>query len=177
MQQEPTWQRQLLIGIAALVTVALILGGLFAIFAVKAADYLGVGNDATGSQTPAPVLPTTGSATASAPPTSPTSSAPTTTTKTSPRPVKSIVLRASPRSAGSFERVNLTGTYAGKDGVLLQVQRSVGGAPWADFPTDITVRAGRFATYIKTAMLGANKFRMLDKSNGRSSNVVTVTIG
>ncbi len=78
----------------------------------------------------------------------------------------------------SFERINLTGTYAGHDGSTLQVQRSLGTGPWADFPaTPTTVSSGTFATYIQTSMLGANHIRMVDTVTGAMSNVVTVTIG
>lgn len=39
---------------------------------------------------------------------------------------------------------NITGSYAGMDAVTLKVQRKEGGSR-ADFPTQVTVRAGTFA--------------------------------
>jgi len=77
----------------------------------------------------------------------------------------------------SFGRINLVGTYPGNDGASLQVQRSLGDGPWADFPVNTTVSNGAFATYIQTSMLGINHIRVIDKATGRTSNAVTVKIG
>lgn len=179
MDQEPSWQRQLVIGLSALLAIGVLIGGIFAVIAVKAADYAGIGED-RGTSSPAPILPTTGDRTSTAPPTT-TATEPTTPPKptkpTKRKPQHPITLTASPPSVGSFERVNLSGRYPGHDGARLQVQRSLGSGPWADFPIDTSVSDGGYATYIQTSMLGVNHFRMLDKTTGAMSNVATVTIG
>lgn len=173
MDEEPTWQRQLLIGLVVLLAIGVLIGGIVAVIAVKAADYAGLGNN-SGNSSPQPILPTTGGATRTI--------APPSTTNTPPpppptKPTNRFTLLASPKTAGSYEKVNLTGQYSGPEGSTLQVQRSIGSGPWADFPTTTTVHGGTFATYIKTGMTGVNHFRMLDKTTGTMSNVVDVTIG
>lgn len=178
MDEEPSWQRQLLIGLAVLLTIGVLIGGIVAVIAVKAADYAGLGNNG-GSSSPQPLLPTTGDATKTTGSTGtpPTTSNPPPPPKTTKKPPRSFVLNASPRSAGSYAKVNLTGQYNGAEGSTLQVQRSVGTGPWSDFPTTTTVHGGTFATYIETGMTGVNHFRMLDKATGEMSNAVAVTIG
>lgn len=177
MDQEPSWQRQLLIGLFVLLTIGVLIGGIMAFIAVRAADYVGLGDGVgTSTASPEPILPTTGDATHTvAPPiTAPTTTNPPTHRK--PRPA--ISLSVSPKSVSSFERINLTGTYPGHDGSKLQVQRSLGDGPWADFPaTPTTVTNGTYATYIQTSMLGDNHIRMVDTTTGEMSNIVTVTIG
>ncbi len=174
--QEPSWQRQLVIGLSVLVAIGIMIGGIVAVGALTAADFAGVGSTSSSTHsTPEPILPTTGSGASQAPPPSTASTTPASSTP--PPAEKAITLSASPKTAGSYQQVNLTGRYPGNDGATLQVQRSVGSGPWADFPTDTRVSAGKFATYIKTGRVGANHFRMLDKATGKTSNVVTVTIG
>lgn len=175
MDDEPSWQRQLVVGLSALLAIGLLIGGVLAIIAVRAADYVGIGQGSSNSS-PAPILPTTGAATSPTPTTRRPSTPPATTSKPPPA-AHAIALDASPRRAGSFERVNLTGRYPGHDGTTLQVQRSVGTGAWSDFPTTTTVSNGAFATYVQTAMVGVNHFRMKDEASGKTSNPVTVTIG
>jgi hypothetical protein len=162
------------IGLAGLLVIGALVGSIIAVVAVKAADYVGVG-DKAGTTGPEPVLPSTGSITQHPSTKPPTTSSPS----TSRRPPRQhlIHLTASPPTAGTYERVNLTGSYSGHDGATLQVQRSVGDGAWSDFPTTTHVSGGRFATYIETGMVGVNHFRMLDKATGKMSNVATVTIG
>ncbi len=176
MDNEPSWQRQLAIGLSALLAVGILIGGIIAVIAVRAADYVGIGG-ASSSSSPDLILPTTGDATRhTAPPTRPSSPSPATTSK--PPPAQhAIRLVASPRSVGSFGRINLTGGYPGHDGTTLQVQRSLGHGSFSDFPTTTTVHTGSFATYVQTSMTGVNHFRMLDSSTGKTSNAVTVTVG
>jgi len=186
MDEDTSWQKQLLVATGMLVVVGLLVGGVIAVVALKAADVAGVGRPRVQStepppglsrSTPPPTKTTTNSpATLAAPTTSaPTTSAPTTTT-TQPRPQRAIRLLASPQQAGTYERVDLSGVYRGAaDGTTLQVQRDEGSG-WADFPTSATVSAGTFATYIVTGVTGLNRFRMLDTVTGRASNVVKVFI-
>lgn len=177
MDQEPSWQRQLLIGLSVLLGIGLLIGGIVAVIAVKAIDYVGLGGgDSTSTSSPAPILPTTGDATHTVPP----PRTPASTTRTTHRPPHvqhAITLSVSPKTVASFERINLTGSYPGNDGAALQVQRSLGNGPWTDFPVDTSVSNGTYATYIQTSMVGINHIRMIDKATGKTSNVVTVKIG
>jgi hypothetical protein len=165
-----------MIGLGVLLVVGALVGSIVAVVAVKAADYVGVG-DKAGTTSPAPVLPTTGSITQSpTSPQGPTRSSPPSSSKPPP-PHHGITLHVSPKQAGSYDKVTLTGTYPGHDGATLQVQRSVGNGAWSDFPTTTHVTGGTFDTYIQTGMVGLNRLRMVDTANGAMSNVATVTIG
>ena len=181
MDDESDWRKQLLLGLGVLVVVALLIGGIVGVIAVKAADVAGIGqkpSPETGvvipSRTPTTSpsqsgTPTTGSETA---PTAPTQ--PTPTKHRKPKP-KGIELNASPSQAGTYQRVNLTGSYQAPPGTSLQVQRQEGGN-WVDFPTSASVNGGQFSTYIETGHTGPNRFRVVDSSSGKSSNVVVVQI-
>jgi hypothetical protein len=173
--QEPSWQRQLAVGFGVLIAIGVLIGAIVAVVAVKAADYAGLGDPSTGRSSPEPILPSTGQVTETPPTKTPHSHPPTSSAP--PQHQHAIRLTASPPSVGTYQKVNLTGTYPGHDGTTLQVQRSLGNGPWSDFPTTTHVSGGRFATYIETGMVGVNHFRMLDKSTGKTSNVATVTIG
>jgi hypothetical protein len=87
-----------------------------------------------------------------------------------------LELDVSPLTARPMERVNLTGTYEGADGVSLEVQRFEDGG-WADFGVAADVRAGTFATYVMTGRVGEQRFRVFDPETRRASNAVVVTIG
>jgi hypothetical protein len=86
-----------------------------------------------------------------------------------------IQLSVSPVLARPMERVNLTGTYPGRDSVGLKVQRFEDGQ-WSDFGVSATVRVGTFETYVMTGRSGENRFRMFDPETDKGSNVVLVTI-
>lgn len=172
VDDEPSWKRQLLVGLGALLAIAVLVGGILGVIALRAADYVGIG-DTSSTSRPGPIFPTTDDPSSIATTTPPSTQPPT----SKPPPQHLIDLAASPKSVGSFERINLTGSYPSGDGASLQVQRSVGAGAWSDFPTHTTVRNGAFATYVQTAMTGLNHFRMLDAATGKTSNTVTVTIG
>jgi hypothetical protein len=187
MDERSPVRTQLLVGLGVLLAVALLIGGIVGVVAIKAADVAGLGEtDPTGTGNDGPPLgvgtnsrpPDPTSAPTTAAPTTPTPtqapSTPTETTKTRKPPGNPIRLTASPDQAGTYERVNLTGTYPRGEGSTLQVQRQEGGA-WVDFPTGATVRDGTFSTYIETGHTGPNRFRVIDE-NGRTSNVVVVQI-
>ena len=178
MEQEPSWQRQLLVGLSMLLVIAVLLGGILAVIAVKAADYVGLGNGAgLSTSSPGPILPTTGDATHTPAPS--TNTPPSTTTTPKPHKTRSgLTLTASPKSVASFGRINLTGSYPGHDGAAVQVQRALKNGPWQDFPVSpTTVSGGSYATYVQTSMVGINHFRMVDVVTGKASNIVTVRIG
>jgi hypothetical protein len=178
VEKEPSWQRTLLIGLSVLLVIGVLVGGIFAVIAVKTADYVGLGEGSDGTTSPAPILPTTGDATHTAKP--PRTPPTTTTTRRTHRPPPAqhgLTLSASPKSVPSYGKINLSGVYAGHDGATLQVQRAVGTGAWSDFPTTTAVTDGAYATYIQTSMVGVNHIRMLDKATGTMSNVVTVRVG
>jgi hypothetical protein len=86
-----------------------------------------------------------------------------------------IQLTANPPAAGTYERINLVGSYSGPGSPTLQVQRLEGGQ-WVDFPTTATVSSGQFSTYIETGHTGVNRIRVLDPATGQSSNIVSIHI-
>jgi hypothetical protein len=176
VDHEPSWQRQLLVGLSVLLVIGLLIGGILAIIAVKAADYVGLGDGAgLSTSNTGPIMPTTGDPTHTVSPPTPT---PPSTTHHTHKPRSGLTLTASPTHVSSFDRINLTGHYPGHDGAALQVQRSLGDGPWEDFPVNpTTVSEGTYATYIQTSMVGKNHIRMVDTATGKMSNVVTVTIG
>lgn len=86
-----------------------------------------------------------------------------------------LVLTISPTSVRSGQAFNISGTYAGRDGVQLQLQRLENGI-WADYPNDITVTMGTYSTTAASTMAGTNSFRVYDQTANRWSNVVSVLV-
>lgn len=102
---------------------------------------------------------------------------PTLSPSSSAPPSKGIQLHASPAQVAPMERINLTGTWPGKDNVTLAVQRLEDGQ-WSDFAgVSATVRVGTFETWVQTGREGVQQFRMYDPGTDTASNVVRVTIG
>ncbi|KAA1421606.1 hypothetical protein F0U44_04835 [Nocardioides humilatus] len=89
---------------------------------------------------------------------------------------KAITLQAGQTAVGNFQRIDLSGVYPGGEGAILQVQRFESGA-WADFDATIPVSNETFSTYVQSALVGVNKFRVIDNASGDASNPVTVTVG
>ncbi|MGH3385336.1 MAG: hypothetical protein ACRDO1_12200 [Nocardioidaceae bacterium] len=96
----------------------------------------------------------------------------------STRPAKKakprIVLEASSAAASTMERITLSGTYRGGDGVL-QVQRREGES-WVDFPTTARVESEAFSTYVELGQPGENQLRVVDPESGKASNQVVITV-
>lgn len=86
-----------------------------------------------------------------------------------------IELSATPLIVRPMERINLTGTYGGKDNVGLEVQRWDAGG-WVDFGVSTTVKVGTFETYVMTGRRGDNRFRVYDPQSGNGSNPVLITV-
>ncbi|QWZ07961.1 hypothetical protein KRR39_21780 [Nocardioides panacis] len=180
--EDTSWTRQLLLGVGALVAVALVIGGVVSVIALGAARVTGLSDDRPTATAPASLYipsdePTTtpealpdpeGSASASP---SPGTASPT----KKPKKRKAITLQASPQQVPANERINLTGAYPRSDGASLQVQRFEGS--WVDFPVTASVRGGSFATFVYTGRSGPNRFRVVDKASGRTSNPVRVVVG
>lgn len=183
--KESSWPKQLLIGVGALVVVALLIGGIVGIIAVKATDFAGVGETTTAEPSGLVIPERSPSETEEADPGPAGASDKNGDTAKQPKqPKKSkkvrrpppITLTASPTQVSPMGRIDLTGTYRGGDGATLQVQRFEGGS-WSDFPVDVTVNGSAYATWIQSGREGRNRFRVVDTATGRASNVVRVTIG
>jgi hypothetical protein len=107
---------------------------------------------------------------------SPTSSNTDSSTPTIKKPKKRISLQAGQGSVSPMGRIDLTGTYPGGEGAVLNVQKFSNGA-WQDFVgISASVTNGQFATYIQTGTPGVNRFRMADSDTTRTSNEVKVVI-
>lgn len=183
---EPSWQRTVLQGLAALAAAAVIIGVAVGVMMATAANLGGVGKDDNASQapetlfmpsyTPTPLVDEGPIVEGGVPAEPKVTAVPLDPTDGPTAPVGEISLNASPTTVSSGEKINLSGVYVDGEGVSLQVQRQEGDA-WVDFPTQATVRGGAFSTYVYTGRFGDNVFRVFDPTTGRSSNPVTVTIG
>lgn len=88
----------------------------------------------------------------------------------------SIALSAGQQSVDVFGQIDLTGQYPGGDGRVLQVERREGGS-WAEFNATVAVTDGSFSTFVQSGQTGPNRFRVVDSSDGTTSNAVTVRVG
>jgi hypothetical protein len=184
MEDETSWQRQVLIGLVVLVAVGALIGGIVAFVSIKAADIAGIDDTKSTSETQGGPIrrasdpPTTDSTTA------PESSAPTTSTPSTTgegpekpgRKDKGIDLRANPSSVSTYERINLTGTFKAPSGTVLQVQRKESGSWNAFADVTATVSGGQFATYVETGQSGMNLFRVVALDRDEASNPVRVQV-
>jgi hypothetical protein len=178
-------QHPVIAGLLALVCVGLTIGLLAGGGTLVATRVLGLGAEATATDSTARqsmYLPmpekTTPTDSASPAPTlsaAPEPTGPVLTTKT---PETGISLQAGSTQVGPMGRIDLTGTYPAGEGAVLQVQRATGpGDSWVDFPVTATVSGGTFSTYVQTGRTGPNRFRVIDTDTDLASNEVTITIG
>ncbi|MBF4161297.1 hypothetical protein [Nocardioides acrostichi] len=186
----PLEDNPVLVGLAALVGVALLIGlvmGGVALAATKVMGIDGSSPDFASSQhtrfhlpkpsmteEPTGPLITLGG---DAAPTSDSSGAapPTATAKPSEKDGQ-ITLQSGQTSVSVMERIDLTGVYPGGEGAVLQVQKQAGGG-WQDFPVTVVVSNETFSTYVQTSFQGVNKFRVVDPDTNTASNPVSVTVG
>ena len=191
MAEDSPTVRSLVIGLVSLVTVALIIGGVFSLFALGAANVTGI---ADSGPAPKPSLympplskhPSPSASSSPAAPGSPASTEEPAAQSPSASPTNEhrkrhhrrhqITLAASPLHASPSERINLSGRYPGGDGIMLQVQNLQGGS-WTTFPVSVTVTGDTFRTYIYSGNPGPQRFRVVDPGSGKASNPVTITIG
>lgn len=164
-------------GLVALAAVAVVVGILGGLAAVMGARTLGLGGgDGSGSarseQTMYVPEPTATNTIEGEEEQEPTQSEPA-QTQTSDQ---GISLTAAQTSVAPMQQIDLTGTYPGGDGAVLQVQRFEGGS-WSNFPVTMTVSDQRFATYIMTGRSGENRFRVVDSDTQTASNEIKVTVG
>lgn len=178
-------QHPVVAGLVALVGVGLAIGLLAGGGTLVATRVLGLGADATATDSSARqsmYLPkpekTTPTESTSAAPTLSAASEPTGPVLVTPSEDTGISLEAGAEQVGPMGRIDLTGTYATGEGAVLQVQRATGpGDSWVDFPVTATVSGGTFSTYVQTGRTGPNRFRVIDTDTDLASNEVTITIG
>jgi hypothetical protein len=104
------------------------------------------------------------------PPTEPSES------ETTKAPEKAISLSAAQTEVSPMGQIDLTGTYPGGEGAILQVQRFENGS-WQDFPASpVSVSDQTFSTYVQTGVPGLQRFRVVDTRSGKPSNEVRITV-
>jgi hypothetical protein len=177
--------RPVLAGLLALVGVAVAVGLVAAVAVVAGAHVLGLGGghaanvagDAGGTLVvPKPEKTHPANEPSITLGSDPTSSPSSTKSPTIHKPKKRISLQAGQTTVSPMGRIDLTGTYPGGEGAVLNVQKFSNGS-WQDFYSiSATVTNGTFATYIQTGTPGVNRFRVTDSDTHLSSNQVRVTI-
>jgi hypothetical protein len=179
-------QRPVLAGLLALVGVAVAVGLVSALAVMGGAHLLGLGGGraegGAGDAGAAMYLPKPHKTQPASGPSitlgsSPTESSPTTNPNLNvKKPKKRISLQAGEQSVAPMGRIDLSGTYQGGEGAVLNVQKFSNGS-WQDFYSiSATVTNGTFSTYIQTGTPGVNRFRVVDSDTKVSSNEVKVTI-
>ena len=174
-----TEHRPVLTGLIALVGVAVaigLLGGLAVLVGVQATGISETSSASDDSGTPATFrLPKPSDTSTETVPTDPVEPEPG--TETSPEaPADGISLSATQQSVSPMQQIDLTGTYQGGEGAVLQVQRLESGT-WTDFPVTMSVTGGTFSTIVQTSRTGPNQFRVVDTDSDVISNEITVTVG
>lgn len=190
------WYRSLLIGVGAMLGVALVVGGVISLVALGAVSLTGFGDErVTVQEEPSLYIPSYsptpededdpgltledlngGSDDAeSEQPDETQQPAKNDKKKKRKKPRSVISLSASPLEVSAMERIYLTGTFPGGEGASLQVQRMEDG--WTDFPVSTSVSGGTFSTYVMTGRNGENRFRVVDPASGKKSNPVKVQVG
>lgn len=86
-----------------------------------------------------------------------------------------ISLAVGQNEVSQMEPIDLSGVYPGGEGRILAVQQFKDGA-WTDFPVSTSVSNETFSTVIQASLLGRNRFRVVDTDSGRVSNEVRVLI-
>ena len=184
---ESSGTHPVLVGLAALVVISLLVGGVVSVIALGAAKLSGIDSSAAGVPTVSPSLymptdePTTRPDSYVDPsdfpqPSETPSEAESSPTEPSPSErSRAITLQAFPSEVSPGERINLTGVYPAGEGAVLQVQRFENG--WTDFPVNANVSGGLYNTFILTSRTGKARFRVIDHALNRASNPVTVTVG
>ena len=169
-------------GLGAMVVVAAAVGVLIGIGALGVTRVLGLSGGGSGSGTSAGatmVIPSpSGTRSSESESDSPEA------TKT-PEPgqqssstaeAKPITLQSAQSAVAPMQQIDLSGSYPGGDGAILQVQRFEGGS-WVDFPVTMSVTGDSFDTFILTGHTGVNRIRVIDTTNGDKSNEIKVTVG
>jgi hypothetical protein len=177
--------RPVIAGLIALVGVAVAVGLVAAIAIVAGAHVVGLGGGnaaAVGGDggatmvVPRPQKTQPASGPSITLGTSPTSTSSDTSAPKIKKPKKQISLQAGETSVSPMGRIDLTGTYPGGEGAVLNVQKFSNGS-WQDFYSiSATVTNATFSTYIQTGTPGMNRFRVIDSDTKLASNEVKVQI-
>jgi hypothetical protein len=180
--------RPVVTGLLALVAVAVAVGLVAAIALVGAAHVFGLGgghaivagDSGATLYVPKPqkTHPSTGpSITLGSSPTQTQSSAnPPPGNHQHKKQKKQISLQAGETVVAPMGRIDLTGTYPGGEGAVLNVQKFSNGSWQGFYSISATVSNGTFATYIQTGTPGVNRFRVIDSDTHLASNEVRVRI-
>jgi hypothetical protein len=180
-------ERPVIAGLLALVGVAVAVGLIAAVAFVAGARMLGLsggsGADVLGDNAGATmVVPKPQKTHPASGPSITLGSSPTSASSNAKPPPKikklkkRISLQAGETSVAPMGRIDLTGTYPGGEGAVLNVQKLSNGS-WQDFYSiSATVTNGTFSTYIQTGTPGMNKFRVIDSDTHLASNEVRVQI-
>jgi hypothetical protein len=169
-------------GLAALIGVGVVVGLLVSGGALAASSMLGLGDggdDGTASSQQSMYLPKPSDTASESGPQftlAPGEETPSETASSSAPPEFPISLSAAATEVGPMEEIYLTGVYPGGEGAVVQVQRLENGK-WDDFATvDAVVSGETFSTYVQTANVGVNKFRVRDTDSQAVSNQVRVKV-
>ncbi|WP_151084166.1 hypothetical protein [Nocardioides cynanchi] len=178
-------QRPVLAGLAALVGVALAVGLVAALAVVAGAHVLGLGggraDGGPGAAGATMYLPKPQKTQPASGPSITLGSAPTSSSAShSPRvrthPRKQISLQAGEQTVAPMGRIDLSGTYPGGEGAVLNVEKFSNGSWQGFYSVSATVTNGTFSTYIQTGTPGVNRFRVVDSDTHIASNEIKVTI-
>jgi hypothetical protein len=176
-------EHPVLIGLVALVGVALAVGLVLGLVALGASQVLGLGGDSTNRKSTSEAslyLPRPERTKAPSGPLitldqkaeqSPSASGKKPPEKKNPP----ISLSSGQTAVSPMGQIDLTGTYPGGEGAVLQVQRFTAG--WQDFPVTASVSDSTFSTYVQSSQTGVNRFRVVDTDSGKTSNEVRIRVG
>lgn len=175
-------------GLLALIGVGVVVGLIVGIGALAGARVAGVGEETTDTSSggeasmylpkPEKTQPATGPEITLRPGQESASVANTEPSqpKTTKKPKKVISLSAAQTQVAPMQQIDLSGTYPGGEGAILQVQRFEGGG-WENFPASpVSVSDQTFSTYILTGIPGEQRFRMVDTGSGKTSNEIRITV-
>jgi hypothetical protein len=178
-------QRPVLAGLVALVAVAVAVGLVAALTVVGGAHVLGLGggraDGGAGGAGATMYLPKPQKTHPASGPSitlgsSPTPSSPSSSPRFNTHPKKRISLQAGEQSVAPMGRIDLSGTYPGGEGAVLNVEKFSNGSWQGFYSVSATVTNGTFSTYIQTGTPGINRFRVVDSDTNLASNQVKVTI-
>jgi hypothetical protein len=178
-------ERPVLFGLLALIGVAVAVGLVASVAFVAGAHVLGLsgghaaavaGDGGATMVVPKPQKTQPASGPSITLGSNPTSSATQSHSPKIQKPKKQISLQSGQTSVAPMGRIDLTGTYPGGEGAVLNVQKFSSGK-WQDFYSiSATVTNGTFSTYIQTGTPGMNRFRVIDSDTHLTSNEVRVHI-
>lgn len=180
--------RPVIVGLVALLAVAVTVGVLVGVAALVGARVAGVDSTTSAESTaaagkgketlylPKPTMSEddTGPSISLAPGETATSNSQPSSSATEQE--QSEITLQGPSSVQPMANIDLTGVYPGGEGAVLQVQRFEEGK-WVDFlSVNALVSNSTYSTYVQTSRPGPMKWRMIDTSNGKTSNPITVTV-